>query len=67
MTSETTVSVVPSQTERLKISLHALLFVLGFSLVFIVGWGGSATLVGQVFGASVDENFGNEAAFESAG
>ena len=51
MTSETTVSVVPSQTERLKISLHALLFVLGFSLVFIVGWGGSATLVGQVFGA----------------
>ncbi len=51
MTSETTVSVVPSQTERLKIFLHALLFVLGFSLVFIVGWGGSATLVGQVFGA----------------
>jgi len=39
-----------SQSERLKIFLHALLFVTGFSLVFIVGWGGSVTLVGQLFG-----------------
>lgn len=30
--------------------LHAFLFVAGFSLVFIVGWGGSVTLVGQLFG-----------------
>jgi cytochrome c-type biogenesis protein len=29
---------------------HALLFVLGFSLVFVVGWGGAATVVGQLFG-----------------
>ena len=42
---------VRSQNERFKIFLHALLFVAGFSLVFIVGWGGSATLVGQFFGA----------------
>lgn len=35
----------------LKIFLHALLFVAGFSLVFIVGWGGSVTVVGQFFGA----------------
>lgn len=36
---------------RLLIFTHALLFVLGFSLIFIVGWGGTATLFGQVFGA----------------
>ena len=35
--------------ERWKIFLHALLFVAGFSAVFIVGWGGSVTLVGQLF------------------
>lgn len=40
-----------SQHERLRVFLHALLFVAGFSLVFIVGWGGSVTLVGQFFGA----------------
>ena len=39
-----------AQSERLKIFLHALLFVLGFSLVFIVGWGGSASLLGKLFG-----------------
>jgi cytochrome c biogenesis protein CcdA len=30
--------------------LHASLFVLGFSLIFIIGWGGAATLLGQLFG-----------------
>ena len=35
---------------RLLIFGHALLFVLGFSFVFVVGWGGAATLLGQVFG-----------------
>ena len=50
MSSETAIPLVPSQGERLKIFLHALLFVLGFSLVFIIGWGGSATALGQVFG-----------------
>ena len=28
---------------------HAVLFVLGFSFVFIIGWGGAATAVGQMF------------------
>ena len=31
--------------------LHALAFVAGFSLVFILGWGGAATAVGVLFGA----------------
>lgn len=35
---------------RWQVFLHALLFVLGFSLVFVVGWGGAATLAGQLFG-----------------
>lgn len=50
MTIDTTTPMVSSQNDRLKIFLHALLFVAGFSLVFIVGWGGSVTLVGQFFG-----------------
>ncbi len=50
MTTDIATPLVPSQNERLKIFLHALLFVAGFSLVFIVGWGGSVTLVGQLFG-----------------
>jgi cytochrome c-type biogenesis protein len=41
---------VPYQNDRWKIFTHALLFVAGFSLVFIVGWGGSASLLGQLFG-----------------
>src|SRR6266540_1082080 len=51
MTTDVATPLAPSQNERLKIFLHALLFVAGFSLVFIVGWGGSVTLVGQFFGA----------------
>lgn len=34
---------------RLVTFFHAILFVLGFSMVFIIGWGGTATLLGQVF------------------
>ena len=49
MATETAASVAPIQNERLKIFLHALLFVAGFSLVFIVGWGGSVTVLGQLF------------------
>lgn len=30
--------------------VHAVFFVAGFSLVFIFGWGGGATLIGQLFG-----------------
>lgn len=29
--------------------IHAVLFVLGFSAVFIIGWGGAATLLGRFF------------------
>lgn len=50
MISESAGTLVPSKTERIKIFLHALLFVFGFSLVFTIGWGGSATALGQVFG-----------------
>ena len=35
---------------RLNTFFHAVLFVLGFSVIFIVGWGGAATALGQVFG-----------------
>lgn len=31
---------------RLVTFYHAVLFVLGFSLIFIVGWGGATTLLG---------------------
>jgi cytochrome c-type biogenesis protein len=51
MTTETTSPLITLQSDRLRIFLHALLFVAGFSLVFIIGWGGSITLLGQVFGA----------------
>ncbi len=51
MTTDTTAPLTPPQNERLKIFLHALLFVAGFSVVFVIGWGGSVTLVGQFFGA----------------
>jgi cytochrome c-type biogenesis protein len=37
--------------KRLIVFSHAVFFVLGFSLVFIIGWGGAATLFGQVFGS----------------
>src|SRR5512134_2587084 len=50
MATETTSPLVPSQSDRLKIFLHALLFVFGFSLVFVIGWGGSVTALGQLFG-----------------
>jgi cytochrome c-type biogenesis protein len=39
-----------SLNNRLNILTHAFLFVLGFSFVFVVGWGGAATLLGEVFG-----------------
>jgi cytochrome c-type biogenesis protein len=51
MATETVTPLDSSTNERLKIFLHALLFVAGFSLVFIVGWGGSVTVLGQLFGA----------------
>jgi len=41
---------VPTMNQRYTTFLHAALFVLGFSLVFVIGWGGAATLLGQIFG-----------------
>src|SRR3989304_10200062 len=40
----------PSLSHRLNTFLHAALFVLGFSIIFVVGWGGAATVLGQLFG-----------------
>jgi len=38
-------------SSRIRVFSHALIFVASFSLVFIVGWGGAATALGQLFGA----------------
>jgi cytochrome c biogenesis protein CcdA len=38
MATEIATSVTPTQNERLKIFLHALLFVAGFSLFIVDGW-----------------------------
>lgn len=51
MSTTITNTLMLERNERLRVFAHALLFVAGFSLVFIVGWGGSVTLVGQFFGA----------------
>ena len=40
----------PSPNLRIRTFSHALVFVLGFSLIFIFGWGGAATAIGQLFG-----------------
>jgi cytochrome c-type biogenesis protein len=40
----------PTWSRRYATFLHAVLFVLGFSIIFVVGWGGAATVLGQVFG-----------------
>ncbi len=34
---------------RFTIFLHALAFVLGFTIIFVIGWGGAATLLGGLF------------------
>ena len=36
---------------RIRVFFHALIFVASFSLVFIVGWGGATTALGQIFGS----------------
>src|SRR5262250_537815 len=50
MATEIATPLISSRSDRVRIFLHALLFVLGFSLVFIIGWGGSVTALGQLFG-----------------
>src|SRR6266481_2339137 len=42
-------SLVVRPAHRLTTFTHATCFVLGFSAVFIRGWGGAATLVGDTF------------------
>jgi cytochrome c-type biogenesis protein len=49
--NETQETKPPLTNQRLLIFFHALAFVLGFSLIFIVGWGGAATLFGRLFGS----------------
>jgi cytochrome c-type biogenesis protein len=51
MDQSTTLATPVSLNRRLSTFSHALLFVLGFSLVFVIGWGGATTLLGGVFGA----------------
>ncbi len=39
----------PSLAQRYTTFFHAVLFVFGFSLIFVIGWGGAATILGQLF------------------
>lgn len=48
MNSVTATPAAPGWAARLSLLLHAALFVLGFSLVFVVLFGGTATLLGDV-------------------
>jgi cytochrome c-type biogenesis protein len=36
---------------RVRVFIHALIFVASFSFIFIVGWGGATTALGQLFGS----------------
>ena len=48
---QTTVSAnTTTLNHRLTTFFHAVLFVLGFSLIFVIGWGGAAIALGQLFG-----------------
>jgi len=35
--------------QQSRVLFHSVLFVLGFSLIFVFGWGGTATVAGQLF------------------
>src|SRR4030066_436017 len=50
MTGAAAMSDAQAAPSRRMTFVHALFFVGGFSLVFVVGWGGAATLAGQLFG-----------------
>jgi len=45
---------IVSLNQRLTTFVHAFAFVTGFSLIFIIGWGGTVTLAGQLFGQYKD-------------
>jgi cytochrome c-type biogenesis protein len=44
-----TAAVPMNAKSRISIFLHAVAFVLGFSLIFVIGWGGATTILGQLF------------------
>jgi cytochrome c-type biogenesis protein len=46
---QTQLTANPSLGQRYTTLLHAALFVLGFSLIFVIGWGGAATILGRLF------------------
>ena len=44
------IALTPQKNQgRALLFFHALAFVLGFSLIFVIGWGGATTLLGQFF------------------
>jgi cytochrome c-type biogenesis protein len=47
--TDAALDVQPATHYRFVTFVNAVVFVLGFSLVFIIGWGGAITLVGQLF------------------
>lgn len=49
MNTSSAASLTISRTARWRVFLHALSFVAGFSVVFVLGWGGAATILGQAF------------------
>jgi len=50
MTKPAAMGAIRATPSRRTTFIHALFFVGGFSLVFVLGWGGAATLIGQLFG-----------------
>jgi cytochrome c-type biogenesis protein len=48
-TTNNPAAVAVKPKRRSNLFLHALAFVLGFSIVFVIGWGGAATILGQLF------------------
>ena len=49
MESDNKVRILEKFKKRGYIFLHALAFVFGFSLIFVIGWGGATTILGQLF------------------
>lgn len=39
----------PTLSQRFTLFLHAALFVFGFGTVFVIGWGGAVTVLGELF------------------
>lgn len=49
MEAKKLVMIAEKNRGRGYIFLHAITFVIGFSLIFVIGWGGAATILGQLF------------------